>query len=354
VLGPLGAWLKEWCQSKLRAMSAVHLIKNSSTIVAPLSSSKYRHNIVAVKLDIRDYFLTGTPAELKSIALRATESAMERDIVSKVLDILLMSQFITLGDSLHSVSKGAGMGLNYAGELADLVLCLLAEPFCIGSASRTFSSASVLHFYRFKDDVLLICQDDHHWKGWVNAYFKRARPYVIKAEAVSRQWVPFLDLGISLHNGDNTSYITVAPYTKPTSSKIVLAADSGHTSSIHLSWPRCEAERIRAQCSSSLVLKQHFKKLRNKFTDSGASSAFVTELFRDRPLRVPPVIRPTPLWFVTAFEPTFKLALSRAVSAANRDANLLVEAFGGGSFILRLSYRNHGQCLAKLLADTYP
>ena len=71
------------------------------------------------------------------------------------MDTLLLNQFVAEGHFMKRVAHGAGMGLNFAGELSDLVLCLLAEK----SKHRFFRNPALVFFGRFKDDIIAIFRD---------------------------------------------------------------------------------------------------------------------------------------------------------------------------------------------------
>ena len=202
--------------------------------------------MVAAKLDVQQYFLTGTRQQLTDAIMKVSTDDVECDLIPRVCSTLLTNQFVSFNGVFFKVVLGAGMGLNYAGELADLVFTILCEPAQIPNAPRLFRSSSLLFYTRFKDDILAIFDDSvPHWKQWLIQLRKNALPYVVLVETISRKAVPFLDILVTLHNRDGSASIQTDPYTKPSASKIVLPTDSGHPVSVHLSWPRTDVKRIQ-------------------------------------------------------------------------------------------------------------
>ena len=93
------------------------------------------------------------------------------------------------------------MGLNYAGEVADLVLYWILE--------RNMQSPLAMYYARFKDDVITFLRHDaenpQHVK-WLTALFRKTRPYVIKIENLSSNQLQMLDVTMNIHRG--TALIT--------------------------------------------------------------------------------------------------------------------------------------------------
>ena len=77
VLGPLGQWFKVWCQSKLRKLGATHLVANSADVSRRINSMRFPFKVRGVKLDDDQYFLTGTPDELKTVVLQICDDEVD-------------------------------------------------------------------------------------------------------------------------------------------------------------------------------------------------------------------------------------------------------------------------------------
>ena len=222
-LGPLGCWLKQWCQTQLQKYQSNHLIKNSRQLVADLSGRVFNKCIIAGKIDIKEYFLTGDFKFLIDVIVEIAEP-VEKHLVGRIVSLLLNNQFVkveSLGET-YQVTTGAGMGLNFAGELADLVLFWLAE--------RSISNPFVQYYGRFKDDVLILFERRRDcYMSWLKAFKRKCSPYKVKLETLSSTTVEMLDVRINIHNSEHSCRLSVEPYTKPTANKIPLTTDSAHS-----------------------------------------------------------------------------------------------------------------------------
>ena len=313
----------------------------------------FHYRIVGAKLDIKEYFLTGTAAELTKIVTKCCDDTTEENIITQVCEALLQNQFVADGNCIYEVTRGAGMGLNYAGELADLALCILCEPCALTMHPRAFRSRSLMYYRRFKDDVLVIFDESATWKGWLKTLIRNALPYVIKAEAVSSTSLSFLDVTVHLHNDASSSRISTAPYSKPSASKIPLAVDSGHAPNVHFAWPRSEIKRIRRQCGTAAMFEHHRSLMRSTFVRAGAPTVYIDSIFEERWPSSTDIQRKVviPIWLVVPYEPIFNEAIKSAVREANAKGFLLNLAYGGSTPVVKLSYRKHFKPIATLLTE---
>lgn len=348
MLGPLGQWFKNWCQSKLQKLGAYHLVPNSAAVTSALRGRVYSHGVVGAKLDIDEYFLTGTPKELIDIVLQSCDTPEEKTLIPKVMELLLSNQFVASrnGQSISQVTRGAGMGLNFAGELADLTLCLLAER----SPTRSLRNPCLLYYARFKDDAIALFKDwPSIWKPWLGRYVKNCLPYKVRVEKISREWLPFLDISVHFAFDGSCSRVLTAPFRKPSANKIPLASDSGHTPSIHLAWPKNEFARIRSQCISEQHFLVHRQRLISEFAENGESATFLEHISSDR-VRTRKLHDEVPIWFVTKFHPILYAPLARAIKKVSPNILLLKAAFESREAPrIRLSFRSHAEGVAKLL-----
>ena len=91
-------------------------------------------------------------------------------------------------------------------------------------------------------------------------------------------------------------------------------------------------------------------RVRHDFSVSGAPKALIDHYFVSPDVKSHRgLARPKILWLVLPYEPSFKDTLGAAVKAANLNAFMLTLAFGGGQYIVKLSYRRHSLPLAMLL-----
>ena len=262
-LAGLGFFIKLQCQRLMAGFT--HLIANSSDLVVKLKEVRLPpgDNIMA-KIDLKDYFMTGTPAELATIASKPLEGDL-RKLMYDVVFHCCSNQYIQCEwlEGAWKVEEGTGMGINYSGELSDWVFyCLAERRWTLKTGMRTTFG---LHYWaRFKDDAIAIMTKNERFLDFFGGLRNTAAPYRIKIETVSRSEIHMLECTLRLHNGLVSSSITVDFYTKPTAMKIPLSSTSGHVPSIHFSWPVSEIQRRRRLSSD----EHSFLRNRTEFINS--------------------------------------------------------------------------------------
>lgn len=342
LFSPLGAWFQDCCKRRLSELGVNHVLLNSRQVLEALSGAAFPCQLTAIRLDVKDYFLTGTADELRRIVM---DTAIEEEklLIGSIVELLLTNQFVEavqLG-LVYKVRCGAGMGLNYAGELADLVLAWQAE--------RSLNNPGLKYFGRFKDDILVLWERRPElYKPWLAAYIRKARPYTVKVERISSESVTMLDLRLTISNLSHGSNIVVTPFVKPTAAKIPLAVDSGHPASVHLSWPVNELRRIRSQCASDAMFAPFKRRFISSFVNNASPPPFL-DFIQTHQCRRLVEERGRCIWFVTKFQPILVGALKRALARANARNVLLDAAFEGLAPKAKIAFRSHDAGIAKHL-----
>ena len=252
----------------------------------------------------------------------------------------------TLG-KWYRVTTGAGMGLNYAGEVADLVLYWIME--------RNMQSPLVMYYARFKDDIITFLRHDaenrQHVK-WLTALIRKARPYVLKLEKLSSNQLQMLDVTVNIHRGTHHTSFSVQPYRTRTSARILLGTDSAHDPSIHLSWPIAELKRTRSQCSDVKTYESHKHSFGEDFINNGEPPSFLKYLNTAQHAPAAKAkARCRTCWFVTSFSPLLHNRLKAILRQANRDNLLLRMAFGDAVAppIIKLASSAHDLSVSRYL-----
>lgn len=132
------------------------------------------------------------------------------------------------------------MGLVQSGALADLAFYAKVE-------RGLLAAMPVQLFFRFRDDVFVVCENRDKAESFVKEFKKRAAPvWDLTLEQISDFGVTMLDAwifkGIRYRN---TKVLDHAPFTKPTARHVPLAPSSAHPKAVHVSWPRGELKRVR-------------------------------------------------------------------------------------------------------------
>jgi len=91
-----------------------------------------------VKIDIKDYLMSGTREELREHGSRLLD--VEGRLVGKrVIDLLLTYQFVKSDHLPHRVWQvcvGTGMGLKFSGELSDAAFFTMAEEWMLAEPGK--------------------------------------------------------------------------------------------------------------------------------------------------------------------------------------------------------------------------
>ena len=127
--------LGKWLQRTLRPviLRYNHLLKDSRHLIAQLRNVQIEASDILGKADVKDFFMSGQHAELAqgvSSFFQGNFALLIKDIVLFILD----NQWVDNGHegSCSKVLVGSGMGINVAGDLADLAfLCQLELPYAL-------------------------------------------------------------------------------------------------------------------------------------------------------------------------------------------------------------------------------
>ena len=192
------------------------------------------------------------------------------------------------------------------------------------------NQCGILAFYRYRDDIFVILRDDISVVGdWFTSFKRRALPYKLELEKLSRKVVPFLDVEISLKFDGYHSTLAITPYRKPTSCRIPLASDSAHHPSVHVPWPCAEIKRLLNNSSDIRIHPQVVHNFKCELLRSGHSPALIDYVFsRHAEAKRKQTSNSNALWFVTRFHPQFAKIIPIALNKLAKDAALLQIAFG--------------------------
>ena len=117
---------------------------------------------------------------------------------------------------------------------------VLAESKCIEFPSfstgrvATLQSGGISHYWRFRDDVLLIYHSHSSAQEWFSHFKQSAKPFDIKCESVSASIVEFLEVQVSVKDG---KYDCVPRLRSSHLGCNYLNHTSNHPSHIHNTWP---------------------------------------------------------------------------------------------------------------------
>ena len=287
----LGAWLAHNLQKSLRMLP--HILRNTSDLVTQLAKFQSSSSFVFVKVDIKDYFMSGTREELRQCGSELLHDEI-RDVGKEVIDFLLSHQYVRsehFPQSVWQVIVGTGMGLNFSGELSDAAFYAMAERWMMDNPG-TFDSAGILGYWRFKDDILVVVKQDHlsPFKAWYEHMKEKSGSFKLEVETVNQDQATFLDLDLHVQtrkgvNGEPTFCIAFEPHFKKTSLGVPLSHTSSHPWHVHASWPFAELRRLRRLSSNFSAYDNARQVFVSRLIDNFSPSVLTNQLL----LYCPPV-----------------------------------------------------------------
>ena len=126
-LKPVLRWLSFCLRQAIRGMK--HLLKDSVDLSEQIKTLKISPGSKLVKIDIKDYFMSGDQSELPRLCQNHVID-YRQEIFGKVCKWILGHQYVELhGEdrNIYKVVKGSGMGLECSGDVNDLCFFEMAE-----------------------------------------------------------------------------------------------------------------------------------------------------------------------------------------------------------------------------------
>jgi hypothetical protein len=232
-----------------------HLCLSSEDVVKKLAGIVVGRRAMLLKLDIKDFYLTGVHSEIAQGIASAFEDRATRVFVRSALELILDSQYVSCEDScpdtVFKVQTGSGIGMRHAGAAADLFFYLKVEKTVLAESSEL----GLVRYLRFRDDLLAVVSDI----PFAPRFFQRIREVassycVVGRDLFSLVSVPFLDLTVFKTAPEReSSLLSWRPYIKPTARHVPLSTESLHPPSVHRSWPKAEMLRMTRRSATSAM-----------------------------------------------------------------------------------------------------
>ena len=145
-----------WLSHELRKhLQHTHLIRDTRDLIRLLSSRPVPHDHVLVKIDIKDFFMSGQLPDLIDICSQYFDPAVREAGIS-MLRAVLYNQYISIpghGETWCTV-QGSGMGLISSGDVSDLCFYHMVDAFLL--ESNTVSRFDISVYARYRDDAFLV------------------------------------------------------------------------------------------------------------------------------------------------------------------------------------------------------
>ena len=324
-----GKWLGLQLRQRLGKV-ARHLLRDSADLVERTRSIIVPATAKLCKVDLKDYFLSGSSGDLTKDVVRlweGDETATGRylDLVRDVLSYLLNMQYAKAAHSelIFQVIKGSGMGLPHSGEACDSALYVLAEKNW-GVDPATMQRLGILHFFRFRDDVFIVYEGDQDkLTTYLNGYGRRAQYFRTEVETTNAVTVRYLELEVSIR----ANRLHCRQMAKPTSLESPpLAASSGHHRSVHKSWPVGSVKRIGRLCHDKEDIAASVATMRARFINNHTPTLWDGREALPAP-RVPKQVVDTVLWMPIGFHPAMTGLTSAVTKYCEANQERLLHAW---------------------------
>eukprot|EP00973_Karenia_brevis_P076955 10686507-Karenia_brevis.AAC.1 len=233
-----------------------HLHRCTKTVLDQIKQKVFPQNICFCKLDIDDFYMSGTAGDLSLYSSLDMPASRE---LKELIFQMLVSQRVELPIEYqdkaesYTVNIGSGMGLHASGAISEKVFLELVEkPFaCRNQVQQEYG---ILLYARYRDDILIIADRDknNQWWKFGREIIKRAAPvYKVSLDEIKSSQIEYLDVCIyKPADFAIRKKLETKLYRKPTAQKILLHPSSCHVESVHRSWPGAEILRIGSLSSS--------------------------------------------------------------------------------------------------------
>ena len=141
-----------------------------------------------MKLDVRDFYTTGTPSELKDSIKVLFPPGPRCRLFCEAVEYLLSSEYVVsnlVPGRVFRVVRGSGMGHRHSGCIADCSFFRAGrERICckITGAPEFWNK----RYYRYRDVFLMICSRKQGTREFFKMLRGKVQPFKLQAEEVSR------------------------------------------------------------------------------------------------------------------------------------------------------------------------
>lgn len=280
----LGAWLMHRLRNQLSGLP--HLLRNTDELIAKLRSFESEVPIKLVKVDIKDYFMSGTAATLTEHGASMMAQPFQKAGM-EVIGFLLSHQYVRshlFTDQVWRVLVGAGMGLNFSGDLCDAAFFSMSEAWFVHNQGLR-DQTGILLYVRFRDDVFMILRDGLHtaFCEFMERWREKAGCFKLVVEAISRSQLTVLDLSLEITKsvtaeGRCRYRVGFQPHFKPTSLGVPLSTASSHPWHVHASWPFSQIKRLHRLSGSRVCFSKAKHAFISRLQDNFEPSTLIKAL----------------------------------------------------------------------------
>ena len=274
------------------------LLRDSFDFVERLRRRTFPSNTIMIRLDIREFFMTGRHDDILSSCSGVVTESHQKSF-GEMCRFVLGSQYVVPPfptEEAYKVSVGTGMGLSCSGDLSNICFYVKAEKGYVDSVAVR-SECLVWEYLRYMDDVWMAAHDGPGWHKFVSELVHRASPFEVQIEETSKESVQMLDLRVYAGGGFQRCHkfdFEVSP--KSSSIATPLMPTSCHPPSVHMSWPSSLVQRWKHLSSSRLGNSRALDHFGSLWTRFQLYPRTTTSERRDRQPQLRIVLPFSPVW----------------------------------------------------------
>ena len=149
--------LSRWVSRELQGPLTGHtwFLTSSAQLFANIKTVTAEDSDYFVKLDVRDFYMTGTPSELKDSIKVLFPPGTRCRLLCEAVEYLLSSEYVVsnlVPGRVFRVVRGSGMGHRHSRCIADCSFFALGERE-FAARSQVLQSFGIKRYYRYRDDV---------------------------------------------------------------------------------------------------------------------------------------------------------------------------------------------------------
>lgn len=293
-----------------------HLHRCTKTVLDQIRRKVFPQNICFCKLDIDDFYMSGTAGDLSLYSAMDMPASRElRELIFQMLASQRVELPIDYQNKVESytVNIGSGMGLHASGAISEKVFLELVEkPFAIKPSIQ--EEYGIMLYARYRDDILIIADRDKNYRWWMfgREIMRRAAPiYKVSLDEIKSNQIAYLDACIyKPKDFAIRRRLETRLYRKPTAQKILLHPSSCHVESVHRSWPAAEVLRIGSLSSSYAQFLADRREFVKKLDEGFFPKAFTSQIGKIDPFLTQRKPSRAPLdccWLVIPYHPGLML-----------------------------------------------
>lgn len=267
---------------RLALRNQSHILRDTKHLLASLSCIQVEPADRLIKIDVKDFFMSGRHAALAQdcyelvlegkfadyFGLECSNSEYAHSFRSLV-EVVLQNQVVIQDRRSFAVRVGSGMGMISSGDISDSSLYNKLEK-CFMLSQQVRNEYHIKYYGRFKDDIFMVSGSSmDKLQTLFRCMKERAGFFKLKVDECSKSSVVMLDVCLAKSSSEFAAPLASSLHVKATSNWRPLSSESMHHPSIHRAWPASQLRRIKSLCSTPSSQRSHLLHFFAKLKDAG-------------------------------------------------------------------------------------